>query len=105
MWVFCMFDLPVTSKVEMRRATAFRKLLLGKGFSMKQFSIYIKPTGSLRTAQLLVRKLSKSVPDGGSVSFLYLTDRQFAMAENFVGKLPASNEEVIRRKNEQLMLF
>ena len=105
MWVFCMFDLPVKTKKQMRKATAFRNLLLDEGFVMKQFSIYIKPTGSFATAKGLVRKLSALVPDGGLVSFMYVTDRQFAMVENFIGDLPATNEEMTRRQQEQLTLF
>jgi len=105
MWVFCMFDLPVKTDIQIRRATAFRNLLLDEGFVMKQFSIYIKPTGSFSTARILVKKLSTFVPDGGLVSFMYVTDRQFALVENFIGNLPATNEEIIRRQQEQLTLF
>lgn len=105
MWVFCMFDLPVKTEMQIRRATAFRNLLLDYGFVMKQFSVYIKPTGSFSTAKALVKKLSVFVPDGGLVSFMYVTDRQFALVENFIGNLPASNEEIIRRQQEQLTLF
>ena len=105
MWVFCMFDLPVKTKKQMRRATAFRNLLLDEGFVMKQLSVYIKPTGSFRTARILVKKLSFMIPDGGLVSFLYVTDRQFATSENYIGNLPVTNEEIIRRQQEQLTLF
>lgn len=80
-------------------------MLLDNGFVMKQFSVYIKPTGSFRTARNLVKKLSALVPDGGMVSFMYVTDRQFALVENFIGKLPATNEEMVRRQQEQLTLF
>ncbi len=105
MWVFCMFDLPVKTEMQVRRTTAFRNLLLDNGFVMKQFSIYIKPTGSFSTARSLVKKLRLLIPDGGLVSFMYVTDRQFALVENFIGDLPATNEEIIRRQQEQLMLF
>ena len=105
MWVFCMFDIPVKTKIQIRKATKFRNLLLDEGFVMKQFSIYIKPTGSFKTARNLIKKLSSLIPDGGLVSFMYVTDRQFALVENFVGNLPATNEEIIRRQQEQLTLF
>lgn len=100
-----MFDLPVGTKKQTKLATAYRNLLLEHGFVRKQFSVYIKPTGSYNTAKLLVKKLSKLVPDGGMVSFLYLTDRQFAVAENYIGNKPATNEEFARRQQEQLTLF
>lgn len=105
MWVFCMFDLPVKTEKQIRRATAFRNLLLDEGFVMKQFSIYIKPTGTFAAARGLVKKLSSLIPDGGLVSFMYVTDRQFALVENFIGDMPTTNEEFIRRQHEQLTLF
>ena len=42
MWVVVYFDLPVTTKVERRRATGFRNMLLDEGFLMKQYSVYIR---------------------------------------------------------------
>ena len=41
MWIICMFDIPVRTRTEMRKATRFRNLLLDNGFVMKQFSVYI----------------------------------------------------------------
>ena len=105
MWVFCMFDLPVKTKREVRRANAFRKLLLDRGFVMKQLSIYIKPVGTFNKAQIIVKKVSAMVPDGGLVSFMYITDRQFEKTENFIGKKPVANEEFLRKQQQQLTLF
>ena len=105
MWIFCMFDLPVRTKREMRAATNFRNMLLDNGFSMKQFSIYIRSQPSLDSAKTLTRCLKPSVPPRGSVTFLYITDKQYLMAENFLGKLPQKNEESERQKMGQLALF
>jgi CRISPR-associated protein Cas2 len=105
MWIFCMFDLPVRTKKETRQATNFRNLLLDHGFVMKQFSVYIKSAKSLKSSKNLTKKLKNAIPDGGSVSFLYITDKQFMMVDNFLGQLSSENEEEIRRKNGQLLLF
>lgn len=51
MWIICMFDIPVRTRTEMRKATRFRNLLLDNGFVMKQFSVYIKPVKSLSVGQ------------------------------------------------------
>ncbi len=105
MWIFCMFDLPVRTKKEMRMATRFRNALLDRGFSMKQYSIYIKCCSSLQAAKTQCRNLKKVIPDNGSVTFLYVTDKQYIMTDNFLGKNSTENEEEERRKNAQLLLF
>src|SRR5690606_17027170 len=40
MWMMAMFDLPVLTKPERKRAADFRKFLLDQGFEMVQFSVY-----------------------------------------------------------------
>ena len=105
MWIICMFDIPVRTRAEMRKATRFRNLLIDEGFMMKQFSVYIKPVKSLSVGQTLTKKLSKFIPDNSSVSFIYITDKQYLMTENYLGKNFEDNEEEIREKNGQLLLF
>ena len=85
----------------MRQATRFRNLLLDEGFVMKQFSVYIKPVKSLNVGQMVTR----NIPDNSSVSFLYITDKQYLVAENYFGKNCEENEEDIREKKGQLLLF
>ena len=42
MWMIVMFDLPVGTDKERKKATKFRNFLLDEGFSMSQFSVYLK---------------------------------------------------------------
>ena len=42
MWLFVMFDLPVLTKKERKDAALFRKNLEKDGFTMHQFSVYIR---------------------------------------------------------------
>lgn len=105
MWIICMFDIPVRTRTEMRKATRFRNLLLDYGFTMKQFSVYIKPVKSLSVGQTTTKKLAKFIPDNSSISFIYITDKQYLMTENYLGKNFEENEESIREKNGQLLLF
>ena len=46
MWLFVMFDLPTNTKVERRNATLFRKALEKDGFTMMQYSVYIRHCAS-----------------------------------------------------------
>ena len=105
MWVFCMFDIPVRTKTETRKATRFRNTLLDFGFVMKQFSVYIKPCSSLVESKRVAKQIVPFIPENSSVSFLYVTDKQYLMTENFLGKFLALNEEEERKETAQLMLF
>lgn len=105
MWIICMFDIPVRTRKEMRKATRFRNVLLDEGFVMKQFSVYIKPVKSLSAGQTVTKRLSRFIPDNSSVSFLYITDKQYLMTENYLGKNYEENEEETREKNGQVLLF
>lgn len=105
MWIICMFDIPVRTKKEMKRATRFRNTLLDNGFCMKQFSVYIKPCTTLNSAKSVARYLRLYIPANSSVSFLYITDKQYLMTENFLGKYESENEETTREQNGQLLLF
>lgn len=42
MWLFVFFDLPTNTKTERRHATQFRKALEKDGFSMMQYSVYVR---------------------------------------------------------------
>ena len=50
MWLYVMFDLPVETKAQRREATRFRKDLLKDGFTMHQFSVYIRHCASNEAA-------------------------------------------------------
>jgi CRISPR-associated endonuclease Cas2 len=72
---------------------------------MKQFSVYQKPVSTLDVGKNLVKKISRFVPDNSFVSFLYVTDKQYMMAENYLGKQCTENEEEKRENEGQLLLF
>ena len=43
MWVMVFYDLPTETKKDRKMAAKFRKDIMKDGFSMFQFSIYLKP--------------------------------------------------------------
>ena len=45
MWLMVIFDLPVGTKKQRHAATKFRNFLLDQGFSMSQFSVYLRFCG------------------------------------------------------------
>ena len=86
MWLYVMFDLPVETKTQRRAATRFRKDLLKNGFSMHQFSVYIRHCASNEAAAVHVRRIQNMVPDEGLVSILKVTDKQFGDTIQLVGR-------------------
>lgn len=105
MWVLVMFDLPVTSKLDMRRATRFRHSLEELGFVRKQFSVYIRHCDDMESAKRLSEQVGSSLPDDGLVSIIFVTDRQYGLSRNFAGKVRKRNEKQERDAHGQLFLF
>ncbi len=85
MWLFVFFDLPVTTKKLQREAAKFRTLLLKDGFSMMQFSVYIRHCPSMEKAEMHIRRVKSNIPDHGMVSILAITDKQYGNIANFWG--------------------
>jgi CRISPR-associated protein Cas2 len=101
MWVMALFDLPVVTKAERKRATGFRNFLLDQGFEMVQFSVYARFAPSRERAETIARKIGSAVPDDGKVDILFFTDKQYEQIVSYRGKPGAAKP----RKPEQLALF
>lgn len=86
MWLFVFFDLPTETKKDRRNASQFRGSLLKDGFSMMQFSVYIRHCASGESADVHEKRINKLVPPLGKVSVLRITDKQFGMIINYLGK-------------------
>ncbi len=101
MWLFAMFDLPVTTKELRKRYTRFRKALLTQGFTMMQFSVYARHCASEESAAAIRQGVRSVLPDDGQIRLLGVTDRQFGKMEVFFGKSRSPSEE----PPTQFMLF
>lgn len=86
MWLFVFFDLPTETKKDRRNASLFRKNLLKDGFSMMQYSVYIRHCASSESADVHEKRINKLLPPLGKVSLLRITDKQFGNIQNFWGK-------------------
>jgi len=84
MWSIVMFDLPVLTKAQRREATRFRKVLIDLGWSMDQYSVYVRyvPTGTSIAPEILA--LRKELPKNGKVEIVSVTDRQWSKAIRIV---------------------
>jgi len=101
MWIIAMFDLP-TETAKARKAYArFRKELLRDGFTMMQYSVYVRHCASIENALVHTDRMGRCVPDAGEVRFLTITDRQYGRIRTFVGKTRVPTEQA----PAQLMLL
>ena len=87
MWVIAMFDLPTDTKRARRNYTVFRKNLLKDGFSMVQYSIYIRHCASEENAKVHDKRVESFLPPDGEVRLLTITDKQFERMRIFLGKM------------------
>ncbi|MDR1739930.1 MAG: CRISPR-associated endonuclease Cas2 [Bacteroidales bacterium] len=86
MWIMVFFDLPTETKKERKVYADFRKNLLKDGFSMFQFSIYLRHCASSENADVHVKRVKNMLPELGNVGILCITDKQFGCMEIFHGK-------------------
>ncbi len=88
MWILVFFDLPTETKSEKKAYAKFRKDLLQDGFSMFQFSIYLRHCASKENRDVHVRRVKSFLPKNGHVGILSITDKQFGDIEIFKGTEP-----------------
>lgn len=86
MWVLVFFDLPTETKKEKKVALEFRKNLQKDGFTMFQFSIYIRHCASVENADVHIKRVKSFLPKHGHVGILCITDKQFGSIELFFGR-------------------
>ncbi|MBL4702214.1 MAG: CRISPR-associated endonuclease Cas2 [Phycisphaeraceae bacterium] len=86
MWIITMFDLPTNTKPERRDYTHFRKALLKDGFTLMQYSVYIRHCASEDNAKVHIKRIEEMVPPQGEVRIIAITDKQFERMRVFWGK-------------------
>ena len=86
MWILVFFDLPTETKKDRKAAAKFRKDLQGDGFTMFQFSIYIRQCASRENMDVHIKRVHSFLPEAGKVGVLYITDKQFGEMQVFYGK-------------------
>jgi len=101
MWVLVLFDLPTETKKERKAAARFRKDIIQDGFTMFQFSIYLRHCNSRENSEVHIKRVKNQLPDKGHVGIMCITDKQFGDIELFYGR----NESVRPDTPQQLELF
>jgi len=101
MWMFVLYDLPVTSSENQKIAQKFRQNLLRDGFTMLQFSVYVRHCVSNEKADMHRGRVLAYLPPKGRVSIMRITDKQYGSIEHHWGAEKPPSKESPR----QLMLF
>ena len=101
LWLMVFFDLPTETKKDRAMASRFRKDILQDGFSMFQFSIYLRHCSSRENADVHLKRVKRLLPPKGYVGMMTITDKQFGMMELFYGK----EEKSLPGTPQQLELF
>ena len=86
MWVLVFFDIPVETKKQKKAAAQFRKELIKDGFTMFQFSIYMRNCPSRENAEVHTQRVKNRLPEYGHIGILKITDKQFGMMELFFSR-------------------
>jgi len=104
MILLAMFDMPTETKGDLKRYRKFRKDLMSFGFSMFQFSVYIRFCDSLYMAEKYETKIKEVAPDKSSIRVLRVTENQYKnmiIIENYREK----PEEKVREQTQLVMVF
>ncbi len=101
MWVLVFFDLPTETKKDRKVHSDFRKNLQKDGFTMFQFSVYLRHCPSIENAGVHINRVKKLLPEKGHIGIMAITDKQFGMMELFYGK----KTEPKKTEGQQLELF
>jgi len=88
MWVLVFFDLPTETKKDKKDYALFRGNLRKDGFTMFQFSIYVRHCASMENAEVHIKRVKSFLPKFGHVGILCITDKQFGNIELFYGQKP-----------------
>lgn len=86
MWILVFFDLPTETKKDKKAYAEFRKNLQRDGFTMFQFSIYVRHCASKENMEVHIKRVKSFLPEYGKVGILSITDKQFGDIELFYGR-------------------
>lgn len=101
MWILVLFDLPTETKKDIKAYTLFRKNLQKDGFTMFQFSIYLRHCASMENAEVHIKRVKSCLPEYGKVGIICITDKQFGKIDLYFGKKP----QRVNAPGQQLELF
>lgn len=80
------YDLPNTESYETKEYNQFRKSLLRNGYTMIQFSVYMKTINTQTKIEQEIKKIVKCLPNNGNIRVIAVTEKQYENMYILVGK-------------------
>lgn len=81
-----MFDLPVETSKQRKSYRQFRKRLINEGFTMIQYSVYVRVCVSRQSATFIEKRVGQFLPEEGTIQSLMLTEKQYNDIHFLLGK-------------------
>ncbi|MDX9694777.1 MAG: CRISPR-associated endonuclease Cas2 [Bacteroidales bacterium] len=101
MWLFVFFDLPTNTKKERKAAARFRKDIMQDGFTMMQYSVYVRHCASKESGDVHCKRIKDYIPEKGQISIMSITDKQYGDIINYWG----AKEKPLPSGPKQLEIF
>ncbi|MCX8081762.1 MAG: CRISPR-associated endonuclease Cas2, partial [Bacteroidia bacterium] len=89
------------TKKQRKAASDFGKKMLAAGFTMFQFSLYLRHCPSRENAEVHIKRVKMNLPEEGLVGILVITDKQFGEMMIFHGQRKKEPQNV----PQQLEMF
>ncbi len=77
MKMILLFDLPTETDIDRSNYRRFREMLIKKGFTMLQFSVYARSFANKDSVNFFLNTVKKQVPQEGKVRVLIMTEKQY----------------------------
>jgi len=103
-WLLVAFDLPTNTKKERKAAHDFREWLKDDGYSMLQWSVYVRACVPFARQETHLARLTAHLPPEGSIRALFVTRAQWERSFVMHGK-PSQEGEEPENLPEQILLW
>ena len=94
MKLLCMFDLPTQTSKERKDYRIFRKNLIKEGFTMMQYSVYIRTCPNRDHKKRIENRIEKIIPPKGNIRLVSITEKQYEDMKILIGS-KSETEKII----------
>ncbi len=86
MRIILMFDLPMTDDKTKKEYTKFKNHLTKLGYSMMQYSVYVRTILDKSKYDQELKRVGKYLPTDGNIRLLLITEKQYHDMQILLGK-------------------